>query len=194
MNSRKLLAGSAIILTPLVSTVHADLTLSANLSFVEEGGTIGAGNFATSGTAFAKDVILGGTLPAHSTAFVNNGTFGNCYTGAGRVLPTGIMALATRCRPQSSPEDPFSPRVLVMRDSVNSLLSLPALPAVNGRPSTLSENLYFGSIIPIANGRILFGAAAKPLVSDSSKAFESPLGNGPSEHSTYASIVEITEP
>jgi hypothetical protein len=78
MKPRILLAGSAAVLVPCIQGVRADLTLSANLSFVEQGGTIDAGNLGTAGTAFARDLIGNGAFaPTHTIPNVNNGSFGN---------------------------------------------------------------------------------------------------------------------
>lgn len=84
MKPRYILASSAILLTPMVSRVHAGLTLSADLTFAEQGGTLGAGNLGTSGTAFAKDLLgNGGFAPTHTIPNVNNGTFGNASSWIG---------------------------------------------------------------------------------------------------------------
>lgn len=88
MNPRKLLASSALVLAPFVSSVHADIVLSANLSFVEQGGTIDAGNLAPAGTAFAKDLLNGDGFGVHTIASMNNGTFGNSSSWIGNSDPS----------------------------------------------------------------------------------------------------------
>ena len=101
---RILLTSCAVLLAPLVSNIHAQLVLSPGLVFAEQGGAIGVGNLGPSGTAFAKDVILGGTLPPHQTAHVNDGLFGNpnswigdsanSFTGVGFGSPLTIASFA----------------------------------------------------------------------------------------------------
>ena len=50
---------------------------------VAEGGSAMSGNLATVGTAFAKDVIVGGTLEFHQTANLNDGIYGNSNSWIG---------------------------------------------------------------------------------------------------------------
>jgi hypothetical protein len=88
MKSRLLIATPLLLLAPLAATVHADIVLSANLTFAEQGGTIGAGNFATTGTAFAKDLIGGTGVGPHVIPNLNNGTFGNDSSWIGNSDPS----------------------------------------------------------------------------------------------------------
>jgi hypothetical protein len=94
-----------LLLIPLASAVHADLTLSPGMTFVEEGGALGAGNTGTTGTAFALDLIGNGAFaPTHTIPNVNNGTFGNgsswigdspsSYVGVGFGAPVNIAGFA----------------------------------------------------------------------------------------------------
>ena len=62
----------------MTTGLRAELVLSPGLTFVMEGGVMDAGNIATTGTAFAKDLIAGGAYaPTHTIPNVNNGSFGN---------------------------------------------------------------------------------------------------------------------
>ena len=91
MNSRALILTPILLLAPLAATLHAGITLSADLTLAEQGGTIGAGNVGTSGTAFAKDLIAGGAFaPTHTIANVNNGTFGNGSSWIGDSAPSYV--------------------------------------------------------------------------------------------------------
>ncbi len=73
-----------MLLAALAPKVHAQLILDPTLTLAQEGGEIGTGNLGTSGTAFAFDVILGGTLaPTHSIPNVNDGIFGNSNSWIG---------------------------------------------------------------------------------------------------------------
>jgi PEP-CTERM motif len=84
MKSRILITSCAALLASLATQVHAQLVLTGDLIFASEGGPIGAGNFGTSGTAFALDLIAGGAFaPTHTIANVNNGTFGNSSSWIG---------------------------------------------------------------------------------------------------------------
>ncbi len=84
MKTRILITSCAALLAPLSTEVHAQLVLTGGLQFASEGGPIGAGNFGTSGTAFALDIIAGGAFaPTHTIANVNNGTFGNASSWIG---------------------------------------------------------------------------------------------------------------
>lgn len=83
MKSRRALSLSLVFI-PLagsIAPVQADLTLSSGLTFVQEGGLLGAGNTGTSGTAFALDVLP--AAPTHTIPNVNNGTFGNASSWIG---------------------------------------------------------------------------------------------------------------
>ena len=102
---RILLTSCAVLLAPLASKVHAQLVLSPGLVFASQGGSIEIGNLGTTGTAFAKDVILGGALaPTHTIPNVNNGTFGNpsswigdsanSFVGIGFGSPLSIASFA----------------------------------------------------------------------------------------------------
>lgn len=91
MKPRALIVTPVLLLAPLAATVHAGITLSADLTFAEQGGTIGAGNLGTSGTAFAKDLIAGGAFaPTHTIPNVNNGTFGNASSWIGDSAPSYV--------------------------------------------------------------------------------------------------------
>ncbi len=81
---------AALFALALLSTAHAQLTL------VTTGGTFGVNNFATSGTAFAFDVLQGGSNPAHQISHLNDGTYGNSFSWIGNAGSTyaGII-LAT---------------------------------------------------------------------------------------------------
>ena len=102
---RILLTSCAVLLAPLASKVHAQLMISPGLTLAQQGGPIGVGNFGTTGTAFAKDVIFGGgAAPTHTIANVNNGTFGNgsswigdsanSFVGIGFGIPFTIASFA----------------------------------------------------------------------------------------------------
>ncbi|UXI68808.1 hypothetical protein [Tahibacter amnicola] len=120
------------------------------------------------------------------------GTTGNVFVGAGRVLPNGIMALAARFRPQNSPDDPYRPRMLVLREAGNSMITLPDTPVVDGRPSTIGDQLYSASIIPIANGRVLYGAAVRTLGTPSRTESPDPLRSEENAYlGTYVSVIEL---
>ncbi len=88
MKPRAFLAAPVLLLSPIAATVHADIVLSANLSFVEQGGTIDAGNLSPAGTAFAKDLLNGDGFGVHSIASMNNGTFGNSSSWIGNSDPS----------------------------------------------------------------------------------------------------------
>ncbi len=78
-----------LLLAPFAVTVHAQITLSPGLVFAEQGGLFDAGNFATSGTAFAKDLIGGGAFaPTHTIPNLNNGTYGNSSSWIGDSAPS----------------------------------------------------------------------------------------------------------
>ncbi|MEO8352991.1 MAG: hypothetical protein ABI680_14770 [Chthoniobacteraceae bacterium] len=84
MTSRILVSSCAVLLAAYAPKVHAQLVLDPTLTFAQEGGMIGTGNLGTSGTAFALDVILGGTLaPTHTIPNVNDGIFGNSNSWIG---------------------------------------------------------------------------------------------------------------
>jgi hypothetical protein len=55
---------------------------------VETGGTMGPGNLALGGTAFAKDVIFGGSLSQHQIAHLNDGIYGNSNSWIGDSDPS----------------------------------------------------------------------------------------------------------
>ena len=73
---RILLTSVAALLLPLTAKVHAQLVIDPTMTFVQEGGFVGAGNLGTTGTAFALDVYP--FAPAtHSIPHLNDGFFGN---------------------------------------------------------------------------------------------------------------------
>ncbi|GMV32064.1 MAG: hypothetical protein AMXMBFR59_41890 [Rhodanobacteraceae bacterium] len=109
-------------------------------------------------------------------AFV--GTDGNYVVDGGRVLTNGIMVIVGKYVPQSQPGGAYQPRLLVFRDSGASHVALPMPFPVNSFEPTLAPFPGHGVAIPIAGGRVLFGA---------------PLGaqNGEYELATYAAVVEL---
>ena len=73
---------------PAVS-VHGQANANGSLAIVEEGGTIALGRIG--GTAFAKDVIAGGTLaPTHTINNVINSTYGNASSWIGDSLNSWV--------------------------------------------------------------------------------------------------------
>jgi hypothetical protein len=77
-----------LLLAPLAATVHAQITLSPGLVFAEQGGLFAGGNLATSGTAFAKDLIGGTGVGPHVIANLNNGSYGNDSSWIGNSDPS----------------------------------------------------------------------------------------------------------
>ncbi len=84
MKKQPLLLTPVLLLAPLAAPLHADLTLTAGLTYVQQGGTLGAGNIGAAGTAFALDLIAGGGYaPTHTIPNVNDSTFGNSNSWIG---------------------------------------------------------------------------------------------------------------
>lgn len=106
------------------------------------------------------------------------GADGNYIVDGGRVLSTGVMVVVGKYVPQNQPGGAYQPRLLVFRESGTSHVVLPAPFAVNSFEPTLAPFPGYGVAIPIAEGRVLFGA---------------PLGsqNGDFELATYAAVVEL---
>lgn len=109
---------------------------------------------------------------------VFTGAEGNYVVDGGRVLANGIMVIVGKYVPQSQPGGAYQPRLLVFRESGASHVALPMPFAVNSFEPTLAPFPGHGVAIPIAEGRVLFGA---------------PLGaqNGDFELATYAAVVEL---
>jgi hypothetical protein len=106
------------------------------------------------------------------------GTDGNYVVDGGRVLSNGIMVIVGKYVPQSQPGGAYQPRLLVFRDSGASHVALPMPFPVSSFEPTLAPFPGHGVAIPIAEGRVLFGA---------------PLGaqNGDFELATYAAVIEL---
>jgi hypothetical protein len=106
------------------------------------------------------------------------GTDGNYIVDGGRVLPSGVMVAVGKYVPQSEPGGAYRPRLMVFRESGFSAVVLPQPVAVNDFEPSLAPFPGHGVAIPIADGRVLFGA---------------PLGaqNGEWELATYAAVVEL---
>jgi hypothetical protein len=106
------------------------------------------------------------------------GADGNYVVDGGRVLSSGIMVIVGKYVPQAQPGGAYQPRLLVFRDTGDSHVALPMPFAVNSFEPTLAPFPGHGVAIPIAEGRVLFGA---------------PLGaqNGEYELATYAAVVEL---
>lgn len=106
------------------------------------------------------------------------GNDGNYVVDGGRVLSNGAMVVVGKYVPQSQPGGAYQPRLLIFRESGASHVALPLPFAVNSFTPTLAPFPGYGVAIPIAEGRVLFGA---------------PLGaqNGEFELATYAAVVEL---
>lgn len=106
------------------------------------------------------------------------GADGNYVVDGGRVLSNGIMVIVGKYVPQSQPGGAYQPRLLVFRNSGTSHVALPLPAPVSSFEPTLAPFPGYGVAIPIAEGRVLFGA---------------PLGaqNGDYELATYAAVVEL---
>lgn len=106
------------------------------------------------------------------------GSDGNYVVDGGRVLTNGIMVIVGKYVPQSQPGGAYQPRLLVFRETGASHVALPMPFAVNSFEPTLAPFPGHGVAIPIAEGRVLFGA---------------PLGsqNGEFELATYAAVIEL---
>ena len=106
------------------------------------------------------------------------GSEGNYVVDGGRVLSSGAMVIVGKYVPQSQPGGAYQPRLLVFRQTGASHVALPAPFAVNSFEPTLAPYPGHGVAIPIAEGRVLFGA---------------PLGaqNGDYELATYAAVIEL---
>lgn len=104
MKPRALIIIPVLLLAPLAATVYADLTLSGGMTFVEQGGVLGAGNIGQAGNAFALDLIGVTGVGPHNIPNLNNGTFGNdsswignspnSYAGVGYGGPQTIAGFA----------------------------------------------------------------------------------------------------
>jgi len=118
------------------------------------------------------DPASGGVIETHV------GTDGNYVVDGGRVLANGVMVIVGKYVPQSQPGGAYQPRLLVFRETGASHVVLPLPFPVNTFEPTLAPFPGHGVAIPIAEGRILFGA---------------PLGaqNGDFELATYAAVVEL---
>lgn len=117
--------------------------------------------------------------PANGSVLATNvGNDGTYLVDGGRVLANGVMVVAAKYVPQSEPGGPYRPRLLVFREAGTSFVALPAPYPVNNSAPSLSPTQGHGVAIPIADGRVLFGA---------------PLGgnNGEWERATYAAVVEL---
>ncbi|HEX2751096.1 MAG TPA: hypothetical protein VHM91_24015, partial [Verrucomicrobiales bacterium] len=60
-----------------IDELEAYAPAASPLTLVTTGGTMGAGNIGLTSTAFAKDLLGGGSFPAHSIPHLNDGIYGN---------------------------------------------------------------------------------------------------------------------